>query len=148
MMQLTWNQFVNYFKSNSVYMFTLQQIGAVHDKVKTGSDFPNYIKDLGILGVVNYETFVSDGHTLFMGRNDFKLVSEPKYDNLAIADVVNIERFKSDLKAHQKGETDYQTFCKDCAKSGVEKWLVCMETMTCTYFDAKGNELLQESIPQ
>jgi uncharacterized protein YbcV (DUF1398 family) len=39
------------------------------------------------------------------------------------------------------------TFCSDCAKSGIEKWIVCMEKMTCTYFDKAGNEMLEEMIP-
>ncbi|WP_136667043.1 DUF1398 domain-containing protein [Flavobacterium sp. H122] len=129
-------------------MFTLLQIKEAHAKVKSGADFPNYIKELIALGVTDYETFVFDGHTIFQGGNGFKVSSEPKYSNLIISDLVDVEQFKSDLKAHQQGKTDYMTFCNDCAKSGVEKWVVSMEELTCTYFDKKGNELLQESIPQ
>lgn len=129
-------------------MFTLAQIKEAHAKVKSGADFPNYIKELIELGVIAYETFVSDGHTLFEGREQYKIVSESKYEGLIISDLANVEQFKSDLKAHQLGKTDYMTFCNDCAKSGVEKWVVSMQNLTCTYFDKKGNELLQESIPQ
>jgi len=57
----------------------------------------------------------------------------------------NVNKF--DLKAHQQGKTDYSTFCSDCAKSGVEKWAVSMEEMTCSYFDKAGNKLLVEVIP-
>lgn len=127
-------------------MFTLQQIDKVHAKVKTGADFPVYIADLIALGVVSYETYVFDGHTLFKGSNDFILSSESKYNNLCIADLANVEQFKLDLKAHQEGQTNYQTFCSDCAKSGVEKWVVSMKELTCTYFDIKGNQMLQERI--
>jgi uncharacterized protein YbcV (DUF1398 family) len=58
------------------------------------------------------------------------------------------DQFRLDLKAHQQGKTDYATFCNDCAKSGVEKWTVRMDQMTCTYYDKAGNELLVEAIPQ
>jgi len=58
------------------------------------------------------------------------------------------EKFKTDLKAHQQGKTDYPTFCTDCAKSGIEKWAVFMDNMTCTYYDKEGKELLVEAIPQ
>lgn len=129
-------------------MFTLVQIKEAHAKVKSGADFPNYIKDLIGLGVTSYETFVFDGHTVFKGNEEFEIVSESKYDDLIISDSLNVEQFKSDLKNHQQGKTDYMTFCNDCAKSGVEKWEVCMKELTCTYFDKKGNVLLQESILQ
>ncbi len=129
-------------------MFTLLQIKEAHAKVKSGADFPDYIKELIELGVTNYETFVSDGHTVFEGNEEYKIISEPKYNALIISDLVNVEQFKSDLKDHQQGKTDYMTFCNDCAKSGVEKWKVSMKDLMCTYFDKKGNKLLQESIPR
>lgn len=129
-------------------MFTLAQIKEAHAKVKSGADFPNYIKELIGLGVTGYQTFVSDGHTVFEGDKQYKVVSEVKYNDLVISDLANVEQFKSDLKAHQQGKTDYMTFCNDCAKSGVEKWVVSMQKLTCTYFDKRGNELLKEFIPQ
>jgi uncharacterized protein YbcV (DUF1398 family) len=51
------------------------------------------------------------------------------------------------LKAQQNGQTDYPTFCSDCAKLGIEKWKVRMEEMTCTYYDKSGKEILVEEIP-
>ncbi len=129
-------------------MFTLVQIKEAHAKVKSGADFPNYIKELIGLGVTNYETFVSDGHSVFEGSEQYKMATESKYDGLVISDFVNVEQFKLDLKAHQQGKTDYLTFCNDCAKSGVEKWVISMQKLTCTYFDKNGNQLLQETIPQ
>ena len=38
-------------------------------------------------------------------------------------------------------------FCRDCAKSGVEKWIVDMADMTCTYYDKEGDPFLKETIP-
>ena len=74
--------------------------------------------------------------------------SDAKYDQLAISDVSDPGQFKVDLRAHQQGKTDYLTFCKDAAKSGVYKWEVVMKTLTCTYFDRTGEALLAEKIPQ
>jgi uncharacterized protein YbcV (DUF1398 family) len=128
-------------------MFTLDQIKAAHSKVKSGADFPNYIQDLIQLGVIAYETFVADGHAEFAGNQNHKVDSEPKYPSLIISDNRNSDQFKADLKAHQQGKTDYLTFCKDCAKSGIFKWQVNMSKMTCTYFDKDGNEVLTEQIP-
>ncbi|MDD2305925.1 MAG: DUF1398 family protein [Prolixibacteraceae bacterium] len=129
-------------------MFTLDQIKAAHSKVKSGADFPNYIQDLIKLGVTFYETYVLDGHTDYLGTDDYIIASAPKYTQLIIAEKSDEEQFRLDLKAHQQGKTDYATFCNDCAKSGVEKWTVRMDKMTCTYYDKAGNELLEEVIPQ
>jgi uncharacterized protein YbcV (DUF1398 family) len=129
-------------------MFTVEQIKAAHGKVKSGADFPAYIQDLKKLGVTYYETFVSDGHTDYYGTNNYKASTTAKYDTLGIMETSNTEQFKADLKSHQQGKTDYLAFCNDCAKSGIEKWEVCMDKMTCTYYDKAGNEILVEEIPQ
>ena len=129
-------------------MFKVEQIKAAHSKVKSGADFPAYIQDIKKFGVTFYETFVTDGHSDYYGSNDYKILSVAKYDTLTIAQVSNVEQFKTDIKAHQHGKTDYPTFCNDCAKSGVEKWAVCMDKMICTYYDKAGNEILIEQIPQ
>ncbi|MCX2680025.1 DUF1398 family protein [Galbibacter sp. EGI 63066] len=129
-------------------MFTVEQIKEAHSKVKSGADFPAYIQDLKKLGVTYYETFVADGHTDYYGANDYKTKSPAKYEILTVAETSNEKQFKTDLKAHQDGKTDYPTFCNDAAKSGIEKWAVCMDEMTCIYFDKAGNKILVEEIPR
>ena len=128
-------------------MFTVEQIKIAHSKVKSGADFPAYIKEIKELGVTYYETFVSDGHTDFFGASNYKISTTAKYDTLQIAETPKPEQFKSGLVAHQQGKTDYLTFCNDCAKSGIEKWAVSMDKMTCTYYDEAGNEILVENLP-
>ncbi|MES2748485.1 MAG: DUF1398 family protein [Bacteroidota bacterium] len=128
-------------------MFTIPQIKAAHSKVKSGADFPQYMQDIIQLGVTSFETFVFDNHTDYFGQNDFKISSEGRSELLVIADESNIDQFKSDLKIHQQGKTDYATFLVDCAKSGVEKWVVVMDRMTCSYYDKSGNVMLLEKIP-
>lgn len=128
-------------------MFSIDDIQNAHSKVKSGADFPAYIQDLKKLGVIRYETFVSDGHTVFLGESEFRASTPDKYDEMEISDDSDAEQFKSDLKSHQQGNTDYKTFCNDCAKSGIEKWIVDLERMTCTYYDKEENEILVEKIP-
>jgi uncharacterized protein YbcV (DUF1398 family) len=129
-------------------MFTVEQIKAAHSKVTSGRDFPAYIQDLKELGVTSYETFVKDGHTDYFGANDYTTSSPANYNELTIVKTSNVEQFKTDIKAHQEGKTDYPRFCSDCAKSGIEKWVVSMDKMTCAYYDLAGNEILVEQIPQ
>ncbi len=128
-------------------MFTIEAIKAAHAKVKSGADFPNYIQDLIQLGVTGYATFVEDGHTDYYGANDFTISKMAVYDKLHIAATSDADTFKADLKLHQQGKTDYPTFCNDCAKSGIEKWVMDMEQFTCAYYDLQGNEILVEVIP-
>ena len=128
-------------------MFTLEQIKSAHSKVKTGADFPNYVQDIIELGVIFYETYVSDGHTEYTGKEGYKISSGDKYEELVVADKSNVPQFKIDLKEHQQGKTNYPEFCDSCAKQGVEKWTVSATKMTCTYYDKEGNEMLEETIP-
>lgn len=129
-------------------MFTAAQIKTAHSKVKSGADFPSYIQKIKTLGVTHYEAFVADGHVEYYGANNHTATTPPKYDDLAIAEIVDMETFKSELRAHQQGKTDYLTFINMCAETGIEKWQVCMDKMTCTYYDKVGNEVLVEAIPQ
>jgi uncharacterized protein YbcV (DUF1398 family) len=128
-------------------MFSIEQIKTAHSKVKSGADFPSYIQDLKQLGVIAYDTYVSDGHTNYFGSNDIKITSPAKYETLTIAEKTDENQFKDNLKAHQQGKTDYPTFCSDCAKSGIEKWIVKLDKMTCTYYDKAGKKILEERIP-
>jgi uncharacterized protein YbcV (DUF1398 family) len=129
-------------------MFTAEQIKAAHSKVRSGADFPNYIKEIKTLGVTHYEAYVSDGHIDYHGANDYTAKVPAKYEPLLIADTAKAEAFKAALVAHQQGQTDFFMFIKMCATFGIEKWAISMTKMTCTYYDKAGNEMLVEQIPE
>ena len=129
-------------------MFTVEQIKNAHSKVKSGADFPSYIREIKALGVTHYEAYVTDGHIDYHGANNHTARVPEKYEALPIADSPNVTEFKAQLIAHQQGKTDYLTFITMCAETGIEKWEICMDKMTCTYFDKAGNEILVEVIPQ
>lgn len=125
------------------HMFTLSQIQEAHSKVKSGADFPSYAEELAHMWVTAYDTFVSDGHSVYLG-NESPLVSWAKYDTLSIENICNKEKFLERLKLHQQWWTDYMTFCRDCAESGVEKWTLDLQAKSCTYSDILWNTLLVE----
>ena len=129
-------------------MFTLEAIKAAHAKVKSGADFPKYIQELKTLGLKNYSVYVNDGHTDYESLDSETINAPAKYAELSIAQQTNADHFKQQLKVHQQGGTDYLTFCKDCADAGIEKWVVDLPTMTCTYYDTAGESILVENIPQ
>jgi uncharacterized protein YbcV (DUF1398 family) len=129
-------------------MFTVAQIKSAHSKVKSGADFPKYTQEIKSLGVVAFETWVKDSHTEYFGANDYRTSSLPMYEEKQIANSSDKAKFEYYLKIHQQGKTDYLTFCGNCAETGIEKWFVSLEKMTCTYYDKAGKEILVEQIPQ
>ena len=108
-------------------MFTVEQIKTAHSKVKSGTDFPAYIKEIKLLGVTHYEAYVTDGHIDYHGESNYTATVSAKYATLEIANTPKIEVFKTELLAHQQGKTDYLTFIKMCAETGIEKWEILVE---------------------
>jgi uncharacterized protein YbcV (DUF1398 family) len=128
-------------------MFTLNDITAAHAKVKSGADFPAYVQDLITLGLSGYDHNVTDGSTTYKGQDGYTLNSDARYAPLQIAATGNAELLTAHLRAHQGGETDYPTFCRQAAEAGVEKWELNFGSMTCCYRDTAGTALLTEHIP-
>lgn len=94
-------------------MFTTDQIKSAHSKVKSGADFPCYIREIEALGVTGYEAYVSDGHIDYHGAGGYTAKVPAKYDPITIAESCNPKRFTEELKAHQQGKTDFLTFIKN-----------------------------------
>ncbi|QDP86489.1 DUF1398 domain-containing protein [Chryseobacterium sp. SNU WT5] len=124
--------------------FTLEQI--TETQTKSRNIFPVLIQQFKILGVDQFITFVSDGHTDYFDDEKEKITSEGSQD-LVISDNTNAGKFIERLKLHQNGETDYASFCNDCAENGIDNWIVDLQKMTCTYYDKSGNETLVEKVP-
>ena len=127
--------------------FTIDEIKKAHQKVKSGADFPKYIQEIKGLGVSHYTALVANGNTKYFDAEENFAETGSKYENLIISENLNPEQFKSRLKLHQQGGTDYPTFCKDCAENGVEGWKMDLNEMICTYFDRTGNDVLVEKVP-
>ncbi len=128
-------------------MFTIEQIKRAHSKVKSGADFPKYIQDIKQSGVHAFETWVIDSHTEYFGKDSYQIKSQPMYEKLDVADKSDKNKFSNYLKIHQQGKTDYSTFCRHCAETGIERWFASLDKMTCTYYDKAGNKILVEPIP-
>ena len=127
-------------------MFTLKEIKGAHAQVKSGADFPTYVQELIVMGVAKYDIYVRDGHAVYFGNEDFQIESVATYKPLRVANISDKERFKHYLKNHQRGQTDYYSFCKDAAATGVEKWTVDIAEMSCTYYDKDHHTMVKEEI--
>ena len=97
--------------------------------------------------MIYYEVSLRDGQVEYYGVDNFSIATFTGCGPLDISSILDVEQFRSDLKNHQNGNTDYLTFCDDSAKSGIEKWIVTMDSMICTYYDIHHNEILVEKIP-
>lgn len=52
-----------------------------------------------------------------------------------MAEKANREQFVRILRNHHAGETDFPTFCEETAQAGLYKWVIDLDTMTCSYLD-------------
>ncbi|MFC4210666.1 DUF1398 domain-containing protein [Pedobacter lithocola] len=129
-------------------MFQIEEIKKAESKINTGADFPRFIKDIKALGVVRNDVYVANGLSIYYGDDDQTVQASPaEYPALVINDESSEDKLKHALEVHQKGETDYFTFCKQAADAGVEKWVIDLKDMTCTYLNNEQKELVQEKIP-
>ncbi|MGM1429873.1 DUF1398 domain-containing protein [Sphingobacterium lactis] len=126
--------------------FTYRQIEEAHAKVKTGADFPAYIQEIRELGVTGFEFHVKDGNEKYIGEGGYEVYSHAKYPPVEIAEEVDLPTFAKALVDHQEGRTDFPQFLVDCASTGVHYWHVDLQKGTCTYFDGKGEEILEEEV--
>jgi uncharacterized protein YbcV (DUF1398 family) len=129
-------------------MFTIENIQATEAKIKSGADFPNFIQEIKAMGVIRNDVFVINGMAVYYGNDDHTVQSAPAYEDLLIEQESNVYELKEALKIHQNGTTDYQTFCRQVAAAGVEKWVIDLNAMTVTYLAADGTEMVVEHIPQ
>jgi len=129
-------------------MFSIEEIKAAESKIKTGADFPQFIKEIKALGVVRNDVYVANGLSVYFNSDDYSVQASPdEYPELVINSESSVEKLEHALKIHQRGETDYFTFCKQAADAGVEKWVIDLNSMTCSYLDTKQTELVKEEIP-
>ena len=129
-------------------MFNIEEIKASESKIKTGADFPQFIKEIKEMGVVRNDVYVSNGLSVYFNSDDHSVQASPdEYPVLVINDESSVDKLKHALQVHQKGETNFITFCKQAADAGVEKWVVDLNKMTCTYLDTAQKELVKEQIP-
>jgi len=128
-------------------MFTIEEINNALEEIKTGADFPQFAAKLKAMGVKRSDVYVMNGMAIYFGNGDETVEGAPVYENLLIEEYSNADELKAALKIHQQGEIDYQTFCRQAAGAGVEKWIIDLVNMKVTYLDMAGNELIVEKIP-
>ena len=108
--------------------------------------WPTMSAALAAIGVVRYDSFVSDGHSEYVGHDAHRVVSSAVHDELTVAESSDREAFLDHLKHHERGETSYLEMSRGLADSGIEKWTVDTAAMTMTFYDRFGDDVLVEQI--
>jgi uncharacterized protein YbcV (DUF1398 family) len=127
-------------------VFTIEQIDELHDRLGRAETLVDYVGSLAALGVVRYDSFVSDGHSEYVGLDAERVDSPPAHETLTVAEDIDRQAFVDHLKRHERGETGYLEMSKGLADSGVQKWTVDTLAMTMTFYDGTGVALLVEKI--
>lgn len=127
-------------------MFTLDQINDIHERLGKQTTLPEYLQALESIGVDNYDSFISDGHSEYYGKGNQKVVSPPVHKELNIANTSNQEDLLKHLNLHNQGKTDYLEMSQGLADYGIEKWSFDTNKMTIAYYDREGREMLSELI--
>lgn len=128
-------------------MLSLDSIRAAHSRVRSGADFPAYVRDIRELGVASYVFHVDDGRTVYRAIDGSSLEAPARYPIEPIAEKGDAERLARDLRTHQAGGSDFLTACRQFAEAGVSYWIVDAVGLRCTYHDRSGVEMLAEEIP-
>src|SRR6185436_15816917 len=126
-------------------MFTIEQINDLHARLGEAETLFEYVRALNAIGVEKYDSYLTDGHSEYFGKDGHTVISPPAHDKLPIADESNRENFLKHLKRHEQGKTTYIEMSKGLADSGIEKWTVDTSKATMIFYDKAGNEMLVES---
>jgi uncharacterized protein YbcV (DUF1398 family) len=127
-------------------VFTNEQIEELHGRLGRAETVADYVRSLASIGVVRYDSYVSDGHSEYLGHDGHRVISPPVHDLLSVAVVSDRTAFLDHLRRHERGETSYLEMSKGMADSGVERWTVDTHAMTMTFHDRSGELLLAERI--
>ena len=127
-------------------MFNLEQINRIHDHLGRAATLPQYLEALRAIGVDKCDSFITDGHSEYFGKEGHKVISSSAHEELKIAEISNREEFLKHLNLHSQRKTSYLEMSRGLANSGIEKWTFDTNKMTMTYYDKGGNVMLIEEI--
>lgn len=127
-------------------MVTYQQINDIHERLGKVETLAEYANALLEIGIVRYDTFVSDGHSEFFTKDGQSVFSPVYHEAFAVADIVDKADFQKTMKLTEDGMLGYEAMSKALAECGVEKWSMDTQSVTLAYTDKAGTELLVEKL--
>src|SRR5215467_15657523 len=99
------------------FMFTLEQINNIHDRLGNAATLAQYLEALKNIGVDKCDSFITDGHSEYFGKGGHKVVSPAVHEELRVAETSNRERFLEHLNLHSQGKTSFTEMSRGLADS-------------------------------
>lgn len=127
-------------------MFTFDHIDKIHDQLGKSDTLLAYAKALGEIGVLYYDTYVSDGHSEYFGSDGHSVASPVYHETFVVADTSDKRKFNTCMKLVEQGKLNYYDMSKALAECGIEKWTMDTTNLTFTYLDKSGKKLLVENL--
>ncbi|MFI5040460.1 MAG: DUF1398 domain-containing protein [Acidimicrobiales bacterium] len=127
-------------------VFTIEQIEELHARFGNAETLADYVRSLAALGVARYDSFVSDGHSEYLGRDAQRATSHAVHDQLTIAESSDRDALLDHLRRHEQGETSYVEMSEGLAASGIERWTVDTSAMSMTFYNRSGYAVRVEQI--
>ena len=127
-------------------MFSMAEIDELHVQLGRADTLRDYLQGLYAIGVVRFDSFVSDGHSEFVGKDGHRVVSPPHHAVLEVAGAGDRSAVVEHLRRHGDGETSYLQMSTDLAASGIAKWVADTGNLTMAYCDLNGAAVLIEQI--
>jgi len=126
--------------------FTIDEINEIHDRLGKQETLPQYVQELNALGIEYAVSYVTDGHTEFIGKDGHRIKSPAAHQLLPITKTSNKYNFLRHLNLHREGKTSYVEMSRGLAESGTEKWVIDTNKLTMTFYDKDGDSLLVDKI--
>ena len=127
-------------------MFTLQQVTDIHDLLGTSDNLPAYLHALHEVGVETYDSFITDGHSVYRGKNGHTVTTPAYHDTFAVAETGDKKQFLHVMQRVEQGKLGYDDMSKALADAGVYKWTFDTSNLTMAYYDKAGTQLLLEHL--
>ncbi len=127
-------------------MFTVEQINDIHDRLGKAETLLQYVQALHALGVERYESYLTDGHSEYFGKDGYTVKSPAVHETFLIAKTSNRGNLLKHLNLLEQGKTSYLEMSQGLAESGIEKWTVDTNELIMTFCDKASKRLLVETI--
>jgi uncharacterized protein YbcV (DUF1398 family) len=127
-------------------MFTLDQITDIHDRLGNQDTLGAYLRALRDIGVETYDSYITDGHSEYVGAGGQRLVGPAFHETFTVAETCDKERFLQYMRLVEEGGVGYEEMSRALADNGVEKWTFDTAELTITYLDKAGTVLLREKV--
>lgn len=80
----------------------------MHEQLGTAAMLPQYVWALHALGIVRNDSYVTNGHTEYVGRAGSNITASPVHATYPIADTSDPASLHHHLRLHEQGQTSYK----------------------------------------